>query len=264
LISGRKLTVPPHLARLCPLVLALAGIGCEVKDATTDASPASTNSLQPAPAENADARGVGDSRPEPAVTPKTLTADPSIQTTSAVSDATGQAPPGVVDLIPVKYEEMLARIAANKKAKLTLVDAWATWCGPCKENFPHVVEMHQKYADKGLAVVSLSLDDREEPNKVEEAKKFLRESKAVFTNFLLDEDFGAGIGFEKLKVSGIPAVFLYGPDGKEVRRFTVDDPDNQFTYDQVEQDVVALLAGKPVPQSPPGGVKVEVAKPSEK
>ena len=67
-----------------------------------------------------------------------------------------------MELVPVKFDEMLARIAANKKAKLTLVDAWATWCGPCKENFPHVVEMHEKYAGKGLAVVSLSLDDRDE------------------------------------------------------------------------------------------------------
>ena len=50
-----------------------------------------------------------------------------------------------------------------------MVDAWATWCGPCKENFPHVVEMHQKYAGKGLAVVSLSLDDRDKPEKVDEA-----------------------------------------------------------------------------------------------
>jgi thiol-disulfide isomerase/thioredoxin len=151
-----------------------------------------------------------------------------------------------VELVPVTFDEMLARIAANKKAKLTLVDAWATWCGPCKENFPHVVEMHKKYAGKGLAVVSLSMDDREKPKQVDEALAFLKEKKAVFTNFLLDEDFG--VGFEKLDVGAIPAVFLFGPDGKEVKRFTMDDTENQFTYEEVEKVVAALLEGKPIPK----------------
>ncbi len=161
---------------------------------------------------------------------------------STVATAAEPAKDGAVELVPVTFDEMLARIAANKKVKLTLVDAWATWCGPCKENFPHVVEMHQKYAGKGLAVVSLSLDDRGKPKQVNEAREFLKEKKAVFTNFLLDEELGDG--FEKLNVNAIPAVFLFGLDGKEVKRFTMDDPNNQFTYDEVEKAVAALLDGK--------------------
>ncbi len=64
-----------------------------------------------------------------------------------------------------------------------------------------------------------------------------------FTNVLLDENFGEG--FEKLNISAIPAVFVFGPDGKEVKRFTMDDPNNQFTYDEVEKAIVALLDAKP-------------------
>jgi len=164
---------------------------------------------------------------------------------STVATAAEPAKDGAVELVPVTFDQMLARIAANKKAKLTLVDAWATWCGPCKENFPHVVEMHQKYAGKGLAVISLSLDDRDKPKQVDEAREFLKEKKAVFTNFLLNEEFGDG--FDKLNVNAIPAVFLFGPDGKEVKRFTMDDTDNQFTYEQVEKVIAAMLEGKPVP-----------------
>ena len=70
-----------------------------------------------------------------------------------------------------------------------------------------------------------------------------REKKAVFTNVLLDES--SGEGFEKLNINTIPAVFLYGPDGKEVKRFTMDDPDNQFTYADVEKVLGDLLGGKP-------------------
>jgi thiol-disulfide isomerase/thioredoxin len=146
-----------------------------------------------------------------------------------------------VKLNRLTWKQLQQRLV-NKNIKFTIVDAWSTTCGPCKENFPHVVEMHRKYASKGLAVISLSLDDPSDKAAVDEAEKFLKAKKAAFTNVLLDENFGDG--FEKLNVSAIPAVFVFGPDGKEVRRFTMDDPNNQFTYDEVEKAVVALLDAK--------------------
>lgn len=148
---------------------------------------------------------------------------------------------GDVKLEPLKWDAFQKRLA-NPKAKYTIVDAWATTCGPCKKNFPHLVEMHKKYGDKGLAVVSLSLDDPEDKAAVAEALAFLKEKKATFTNVLLDESFGDG--FDKLDISAIPAVFIFGPDGKEVKRFTMDNPRNQFTYDQVEKTVASLLAAQ--------------------
>ncbi|MGE3822233.1 MAG: TlpA disulfide reductase family protein, partial [Isosphaeraceae bacterium] len=109
--------------------------------------------------------------------------------------ARGGASTGAVTLTRVNWEAFRARLAANPtKARYTLVDAWATNCGPCKENFPHLVEMHHKYAKKGLAVASLSLDDISDPKALEEALAFLKEKKATFPNYLMDEEFG--IGFE--------------------------------------------------------------------
>ncbi len=148
-----------------------------------------------------------------------------------------------VKLERLNWKQFQARLAANKEIKYTVVDAWSTTCGPCKENFPHVLEMHRKYAGKGLAVISLSLDDPTDKAAVAEAEQFLKDKKAVFTNVLLDEN--PGEGFEKLNINAIPAVFLYGPDGKELKRFTMDDPDNQFTYAEVEKALGALLDGKP-------------------
>ena len=86
---------------------------------------------------------------------------------------------------------------------------------------------------------------RPTPRPSPTAEKFLQEKKAVFTNVLLDEDYGDG--FDKLDINAIPAVFLFGPDGKEVKRFTMDDPNNQFTYEEVEKEVVALLEGSAGP-----------------
>jgi thiol-disulfide isomerase/thioredoxin len=139
----------------------------------------------------------------------------------------------------LKWSEFQQRLASPKAAKYTLVDAWATTCAPCKENFPHLVEMHRKYGSKGLAVISLSMDDPTDAKAVAAAKTFLEEKKAVFTNVLLNEEYGAG--FDKLDISAIPAVFLFGPDGKEVKRFTMDDPNNQFTYEQVDKELAALF-----------------------
>jgi thiol-disulfide isomerase/thioredoxin len=158
----------------------------------------------------------------------------------AVSDDTGVA--GEVKLVRLNWKQLQERLAADKTIKYTLVDAWSTTCGPCKENFPHVLAMHRRFAKKGLAVVSLSLDDPTNKAAVAEAEKFLKEKNSVVTNVLLDEE--SGEGFEKLNIIAIPAVFIYGPDGKEVKRFTMDDPNNQFTYDEVEKAVADLLDGK--------------------
>jgi len=157
------------------------------------------------------------------------------------SAADDRASTGTIKLESLKWPQFKDRLAASKGAKFTLVDVWATTCGPCKENFPHLVEMHRKYSGKGLAVISLTLDDPTDAKAVAEAEKFLREKKAVFTNVLLDENYGDG--FDKLDINTIPAVFLFGPDGKEMKRFTMDDPNHQFTYEQVEKEVIALLEG---------------------
>ena len=76
---------------------------------------------------------------------------------AALSDDSASA--ADVKLERLNWKQFQARLAADKNIKYTIVDAWSTTCGPCKENFPHLVEMHRKYAKKGLAVISLSLDD---------------------------------------------------------------------------------------------------------
>jgi thiol-disulfide isomerase/thioredoxin len=154
--------------------------------------------------------------------------------------AEDQAAPQTIRLQPLKWTQFKDRLASAKGAKYTLVDVWATTCGPCKENFPHLVEMHKKFAGKGLAVISLSLDDPTDTKALAAAEIFLREQKAVFTNIVLHENYGDG--YDKLDINTIPAVFIFSPDGKELKRFTMDDPDHQFTYAQVEKEVGALLA----------------------
>jgi thiol-disulfide isomerase/thioredoxin len=161
--------------------------------------------------------------------------------TQADDPAGNKAKPAAakVELRSLSWNELEKKVLTNPKAKLIVMDVWATWCGTCKENFPHLVELHKKYADKGLSCVSLSVDDPTDKRAVADAVAFLKEKNAVFTNVLLNEE--QGVAFEKLEVGAIPAVFAYDPSGKQLARFTLDDVDNQFTYEQVEEFVKKAL-----------------------
>ena len=46
------------------------------------------------------------------------------------------------------------------KNKYTLIDFWASWCGPCRKEMPNVVEAYKAFKDKGFGIVGVSLDEK--------------------------------------------------------------------------------------------------------
>jgi hypothetical protein len=95
--------------------------------------------------------------------------------------------------------------------------------------------MHQKYASKGFAAISLSLDVAEDRAK---AEKFLVKQNATFTNLWLDEpqEFWP----EKFKISTLPCAYVFDRRGKWVQFKT--DGDKEVDYAEIEKLVVKLLA----------------------
>jgi thiol-disulfide isomerase/thioredoxin len=145
-------------------------------------------------------------------------------------------PPPEVNLEVVKKQGYLDALA-KLRGKVVIVDIWGEFCVPCKEAFPHVVELHDKYAAKGLACMSVSLDQAADKDL---ALKFLKREKAEFTNVLLDEPAKTWQTF--FDVYGPPAVMVFDRDGKLAGRFDHNDVDKSYTHEDVEKLVVALLA----------------------
>jgi thiol-disulfide isomerase/thioredoxin len=144
-----------------------------------------------------------------------------------------------VSLTPVTFEQWQQELAALE-GRIVVVDMWATWCVPCVERFPKMVELYHQYSPRGVTFVSMSLDDREDAEAIAFAREFLGKQKAVFANYLMDEIVTEG--FVKLDLLGIPAVFVYAPDGQRRFKLTADDPYNQFTDEDVDSAIQELLA----------------------
>ena len=169
------------------------------------------------------------------------TGEPPLDQISAEesSPGTSVSPEWQATLLPVSFEAWEQELR-SMEGQVVVVDMWATWCLPCIERFPHMVELANQYAERGVRFVSLCLDDRDDEDAIELAQRFLTEQRAEFPNFLMDEVVTRA--FDKLDLLGIPAVFIYGPEGSLLHRLTGDDPNHQFTDADVEIAIEELLA----------------------
>jgi thiol-disulfide isomerase/thioredoxin len=164
---------------------------------------------------------------------------------AAPTEANHPAEPGRAPRpVPVPVSEIELRTvdidAFNRemeqhRGKVVLIDFWATWCDKCVENFPHIVELHEKYSAQGLDVTSLSLDDEGDETK---AREFLAENGAVFTN--LRSEYGAGTeSLDKFDLpKSIPHYSLFDRKGT-IRAFWNGKPEG------IEKKVEELLKEMP-------------------
>jgi thiol-disulfide isomerase/thioredoxin len=93
------------------------------------------------------------------------------------------------------------------KGSVVLIDFWASWCGPCRMNNPHLVKLYSKYHSQGLEILGVSLDERGEDWKAavtQDKLSWLQVNDNRGQNAASAIDYG---------VNAIPASFLVDKDG---------------------------------------------------
>ena len=102
-----------------------------------------------------------------------------------------------------------------QSGKWVLVDFWATWCGPCRGEIPHLVDAYAEYAPKGLEIYGISFDRNGDEAKWQ---KFIEENNMTWVNVWGSGDDGSWAAGEAYNVSSIPTNFLFSPEGKLVAK----------------------------------------------
>ena len=93
------------------------------------------------------------------------------------------------------------------KGKVLLLDFWATWCGPCKQEIPHLIELQNKYRDQGFVVVGITLDS----NPDQDVPKYATEVGMNYTNVKGNDQLKSEYG-----VIGLPTIVIYDRTGNKV------------------------------------------------
>lgn len=99
------------------------------------------------------------------------------------------------------------------KGKVVLVDFWASWCGPCRRENPHVVELYNKYKSQGFEVYSVSLDSRKE-----RWVKAIEQDGLVWDSHVSDLKKWSSAPAALYGVRSIPTTFLIDKDGKIIAK----------------------------------------------
>jgi peroxiredoxin len=126
----------------------------------------------------------------------------------------------------------VTRTLDDYKGQVVLLNVWATWCAPCREEMPSIQALHEAYGKRGLRVVAVSVDAPGEEQKV---RDFARQYGLTFD--VLHNPSGE---VQRLyQTTGLPESFVIGPDGV-IRKKVIGGVD---WHSEANRALVAQLVG---------------------
>ena len=138
-----------------------------------------------------------------------------------------------VKLQPVSTDS-LVQVIQGGDAEVTVVNVWATWCQPCREEFPDMLKVYRELKDEGVRLVLVSADF---PEQKSQARQFLAGHQVAFQTYLKtgkDMPFIEALGPDW--TGALPATFIYDNTGK-LREFW----QGKASYKKFKRAIQSLL-----------------------
>ena len=163
---------------------------------------------------------------------------------NSAAPSSRNAPPAAMTVLPTSVTEVELKAVtgapiklSNYAGKVLLVNLWATWCGPCRQETPELVKLHKEFRSQGLEVVGLSTEDPED--SAEAVREFVQ-------NFSVD--YRVGWSGQQVAVTlmqgrdAIPQSFVISRTGRVIKRFVGFSP--VYTPPQIREAIQEALNDK--------------------
>ncbi len=126
----------------------------------------------------------------------------------------------------------------NWKGRVVVIDFWATWCGPCVAQMPHLKQLYARYHGRGLEIVGVSLDRSEQEGGLANLKQYVTTARIPWPQYyqgkVWDGEFSKSWG-----INALPAAFVIDTEGNLVAILG-----GEKMADQLEQIIPQLLEPK--------------------